>query len=77
MTDLLTGYSEMAVVLDRLPLLCREARRARKLALRSAAVQIGTNAPTLLRFEQGAASSSRLLPLVLRWLDEPTEKSPS
>lgn len=72
MSDVLLPYGEMAETLDRLPLLVKEARRARGLGLRGAADLIGTTAPTLQRLESGRPVSSRLAPKVLRWLADRT-----
>jgi transcriptional regulator with XRE-family HTH domain len=64
-----TSYTELAHVLDSLPLLIREARRARGLSLRSAAALIGTNASTIARIEQGEAFNTSTAGPILRWLD--------
>lgn len=67
-----SSYREMADVVQGLPFLLREARRARGLSLRAAAEQIGgTNAATLHRFESGGGLSWRTVPKVLRWLHGP------
>lgn len=75
MTDDLTGYAELADVIDKLPLLIREARRARKLALRPAADEIGTSAPTLHRFETRRVCKYALVPDLLRWLGQPVAQT--
>lgn len=67
----LTAYAELADVLEALPLLVREARRARELSIRSAGEQIGMDASTLWRIEQGASANTVTVAKVLRWLGAP------
>lgn len=64
----LTSYHELAAVLDSLPLLVREARRARRLSLRRAAEQMSVNATTIHRTESGEAPSVPSAVKMLRWL---------
>jgi hypothetical protein len=66
----LTPYSELADLLDRLPLLLREARRARRLTTRAAGDQLHVAAATILRFEAGTDGSRQTAQAVLRWLDQ-------
>lgn len=64
-------YSEIADVLDALPVIIREARRARGLSLRDAADQIGCSYASLHRFENNIRHVSRsAIPPILRWLDQ-------
>lgn len=64
-----TPYAEMAAVLDNLPLLLREARRARGLSERAAAAQIGLAFSTVHRMEHRAGYHVNAAVAVLRWLD--------
>ncbi len=65
-----TSYSDLTHVLTSLPLLLREARRARGLSLRAAASEAGVSFTTLTRIEHGEdAVLSNVVP-VLRWLDQ-------
>lgn len=78
-TGELTPYGELAAILDALPLLLREQRRARRLSMAAAAQQIGTNSATVYRIEaeQGQASLPNAI-AVLRWMDctyTPVEES--
>jgi ribosome-binding protein aMBF1 (putative translation factor) len=64
-----TPYSELADVIAALPLLLREARRARGLSLRAAAAEIGIGFATVTRIEQGVDCVLSNAVAVLRWLD--------
>jgi transcriptional regulator with XRE-family HTH domain len=66
-----TTYSELASVLAALPLLLREARRARKLSLRSVARDLGMSFSTVTRIERGEDCALSNAVAVLRWLDKP------
>ena len=48
-----TPYTEIAEVLDQLPILLHEARRARGLSVRAAAREIGCSFATVNRIELG------------------------
>lgn len=48
-----SSYSDLAAVIESLPLLVREARRARGLSVRAAAAQVGCSFSTISRFENG------------------------
>lgn len=76
MADRLTTYADLASILEKLPLLLREARRARHLNLRGAADQIGVSFNSLSRFERGNDVLLSNATAVLRWLDQPTEAVP-
>ena len=65
-----TSYRELADMLGMLPVLLREARRARGLSGRAAAADIGMNFSTLNRIEAGARFNSDALFPILRWLDQ-------
>lgn len=65
-----TTYTELAGVLTSLPLLVREARRARGLSIRAAAKQIGCSFSTVLRFENGEDCNLSNAQLMLSWLDD-------
>lgn len=69
MNDQPTPYTELADVLDGLPLLVREARRARGLSLRAAADQIGIGFATVSRIEGGNDCALSNAVAVVRWLD--------
>jgi ribosome-binding protein aMBF1 (putative translation factor) len=69
-TSKLTTYTEMARVLAALPMLVREARRARGLSIRAAAVQIGCSFSTVTRFERGEDCTLSNAALMLAWLDD-------
>lgn len=64
-----SSYTELARVLDNLPLLLKEARRARGLSVRAAADELDISPSTVSRIENGhdAVVSNSLA--VLRWLD--------
>ncbi len=64
----LTSYGELADLLTSLPLLLREARRARQASMRTVAEQIGVSAGTVCRIEAGEDSSLSSAVAVLRWL---------
>ena len=63
-------YQEIAVVLDRLPIVVQERRRALGISIRSAAKQIGISHSTLVRLEKGEDTYSRALMPVLRWVED-------
>jgi len=64
-----TTYSELASVLSDLPLLLREARRARQLSLRATAREIGCSFNTITRIETGKSCTVDHAVDVLRWLE--------
>jgi len=66
-----TTYSELAQVLAALPMLLREARRARKLSLRAAAQEMEMSFNTVTRIESGGDCVLSNAVTVLRWLDKP------
>lgn len=75
-TDL-TPYPELAEVLASLPLLVREARRARGLSQRAAAREMGVSFSTISRAESGEDLVMSNAVAVLRWLDaRPANPSP-
>lgn len=65
-----TAYAELAQVIDRLPMLVREARRARGVSIRAAGRQMGLSFSTVSRFENGEGVTLNNAVLVLRWLDQ-------
>ncbi len=66
----LTPYGELAAVIDNLPLLVREARRARGLSLRAAGEQVGLAYTVLARVENGQHTmQAHSVAAILRWLD--------
>lgn len=69
MAEELTPYTELAEVLNALPLLLREARRARGLSQRATADQLGFNFSTVSRIEAGRDCVLSHASAVLRWLD--------
>lgn len=71
MNDKLTPYGEFAALLDNLPLIVREARRARGLVYREVAEQAAVAPSTIYRCEKGHLPNGRSLAAILRWLDGP------
>ncbi|MFD0887187.1 multiprotein-bridging factor 1 family protein [Streptosporangium algeriense] len=69
MTDEPTSYSELAQVLTALPLLVREARRARHLSQKRASEEIGVAISTISRIESGEGLHVASVLPILRWLD--------
>lgn len=65
-----TSYTELAEMLDRLPFIVADARRARGLSLRRAAHEIGISFSTVTRVEQGEDVVLSTITAVLRWLDQ-------
>lgn len=65
-----TAYTELAQVIANLPLLLREARRARGLSLRKAAVELDMSQSTVMRMEDGNDCALSNAVAVLRWLDQ-------
>lgn len=65
----LTSYSELADLLGHLPLLLREARRARQLSVREAGRQLGVSGATISRIEGGEDCTGSNAVKILRWLD--------
>ena len=66
----LSAYGELVEIIDNLPLIVREARRARGLSMRRACAEIDGSASTVMRIERGQAFNSGTLKAVLRWLDQ-------
>jgi transcriptional regulator with XRE-family HTH domain len=73
-TDRPTPYAELADVVGSLPLLLREARRARGLSQRKAAAQLGMSFSTVWRMEEGHDCALSNAVAVLRWLDQAAER---
>lgn len=78
----LATYTELAEVLDRLPMILREARRQRRLSTRAAGRQVGVSGVTILRVEAGEDCTLSTAVAFLRWLDrttpaDRTEEDPS
>jgi transcriptional regulator with XRE-family HTH domain len=67
--DAPTPYDELADVIANLPLILREARRARRRSLRAAAREIGVSFSTISRIESGEDAAGTSITAVLRWLD--------
>lgn len=65
----LTSYSELADVLDSLPMLCKEKRRREALSLREASKQMGLSFSVVTRFENGTGVHLDSAKAVLHWLD--------
>ena len=77
MSDDLTTYADMADVLERLPQIVRDARRARGVSLRAVGREAGISNPALSQFENGhhtlgGAHTVR----ILRWLDQSKAVTP-
>lgn len=71
----LSRYTELAEVLEAIPLLCREARRARGLSIRAAAKELDVSFSTLHRIESGEDCVASSLIAVMRWLDQPSRSA--
>lgn len=69
MSERLSPYSELADVLDVLPILLREARRARGLRMQDVAAQMRVSTSTICRVENGEGCRLDSAVAVLRWLD--------
>lgn len=72
MASELASYTEIAEVLDHLPLLLREARRARQITIRDAATQAGLAYSTFNAIELGHNISLPVVLAAIRWLDRET-----
>jgi transcriptional regulator with XRE-family HTH domain len=70
-----TPYRELGDVISNLPLLLREARRARGLSLRGAARELGMSFATVTRMEKGEDCALSNAVAVLRWLDHTEEQA--
>lgn len=69
MTDQPTPFAEFAEVLDQLPVILLNARRARRMSLRQVAAETGLSFSTITRVENGEEHSSVSLRAILQWLD--------
>lgn len=67
----LTSYAELSDLLASLPVLLREARRARRLSVRAAAREMNMSFATVSRIENGEDCVLSNAVTVLRWLDTP------
>jgi transcriptional regulator with XRE-family HTH domain len=68
----LTPIGQLITLLDNLPLLVRETRRARHLNLTQAAEQAGIDKTTLHRIERGNVGyRMENVRRLLRWIDQP------
>lgn len=66
----LSIYGDLADVIERMPVIVREARRSRRLSLRAAEAASGVGYTTLARVEAGTdLPSVGTLLKILRWLD--------
>ncbi len=64
-----TTFTEIVAVIDTMPVILLNARRARALSQREAAAQIGVSFSTVSRMETGGEFSSVSLRAVLTWLE--------
>lgn len=62
-------FADLVKVLDDLPVIALNARRARRLSQRAAATEIGVSFSTISRIETGGEFSSTSLRALLLWLD--------
>lgn len=69
MSNRLTPYGELVALLDMLPRLLVEARRARGLSQDAAAKEMGVTGKTIQRVEGGQGCHVDTATIVLRWLD--------
>ncbi len=67
----LSTFAEIVEVLDTLPIIMRNARRARRLSVREVARQAGLSFSTVSRMENAEEFTSVSLRAVLAWLDGP------
>lgn len=70
-----TTYSDVAQVIDDLPVILASARRARGLSVRAAAKEAGMSFSSFSRVEKGAGFTASVLTGLLRWLDQTGEGS--
>jgi DNA-binding XRE family transcriptional regulator len=70
-----TPYAELSDLIAALPLLLREARRARRLSQRAAARELGISFSTISRIENGEDCVASHVVAVLRWLDRAPERT--
>lgn len=68
----MTTYTELAEVLEAVPLLCREKRRREGLSLRTAGEQMGMSFGTVGRIENRQGAHLANVVTILRWLDQKT-----
>jgi transcriptional regulator with XRE-family HTH domain len=73
----LSTFTEIVEVLDTLPIIVRNARRARHMSTRECARQIGLSFSTVNRIENAEEFSSVSLRAVLLWLDNPPKDATS
>lgn len=64
----LAPYDQVVGVANALPVLLREARRARQLSIREAAAHIGASPSTVYRIEHGYDCALSSAVAVLNWL---------
>ena len=65
----LTTYSELAEVLEQLPVLVRAERRRRGISARQLGRELGTGNSFVTRFEAGEGINLSNALALLRWLD--------
>jgi len=67
-TEMLLGYDEIIAVLAAVPVILRETRRRKGLALREAGDQLGIAASTVMRWERHEQEPSTTdIIRILRW----------
>jgi hypothetical protein len=71
-----TSYAEVIDILERLPLLVREARRRRGLSLRAAARDAGVGFANISRCENGEGMHLSTVVPLLRWVGTPDSPCP-
>lgn len=64
----MSTYVELADILDALPMLLVQERRARDMTIVRAAEDIGVSSATVSRIETGGGFHAESAALVLRWL---------
>ena len=62
-------FHDLADILDGLPLLMREARRARRMTPKEVADEIGIASTTVWRLEKGQGCTLKNASAILRWFD--------
>jgi len=68
-------YAELAAVLESLPIVLRETRRARGLSIRACARQAGLSFSTVHRIENGDDAVMSNVITLMRWIDQTVGES--
>ena len=71
----MSTYLELADIIDALPMLLVQERRARNMTMKAAADEIGLSHATLSRIETGGGFHADSAAAVLRWLGSPPRQA--